>query len=157
MGRYSFKNTVEDYKSISVFWFNQYGYFCGWNCGGIRWTNFVGEEGGSIDFGVSVGWGNNYIRLRYAKTDRFTRKKFSLDYKVTLVSTVCNYGGRRWWFICPLRNCGRRVGVLYLGGGKYFGCRHCYNLTYQSCKDSHKFDKLATDLGLSVEQLKSLF
>ena len=24
---------------------------------------------------------------------------------------------------------------LYLGGGKYFGCRHCYNLTYESCQE----------------------
>jgi len=23
-------------------------------------------------------------------------------------------------------------------GGKYFGCRHCYNLTYQSCKEHDK-------------------
>ncbi|MHC4354801.1 MAG: hypothetical protein ACYS0H_19035, partial [Planctomycetota bacterium] len=29
--------------------------------------------------------------------------------------------------------CGRRVGTLYLvSGGKYFGCRHCYNLSYES-------------------------
>jgi len=43
----------------------------------------------------------------------------------------------RYWFICPLSvngvYCGRRVGTLYLAsGGPYFGCRHCYNLTYES-------------------------
>jgi hypothetical protein len=25
-----------------------------------------------------------------------------VDYKVRLVTTKPNYGGRRWWFICPL-------------------------------------------------------
>jgi len=31
------------------------------------------------------------------------------------------------------------VGKLYLPpGGKYFGCRHCYNLTYKSCQESDK-------------------
>ena len=29
----------------------------------------------------------------------------------------------------------RRVLKLYLGGGKYFGCRHCYCLTYESCQE----------------------
>ena len=29
--------------------------------------------------------------------------------------------------------CGRRVGTLFLSsGGKYFGCRHCYDLSYES-------------------------
>jgi len=46
----------------------------------------------------------------------------------------------RFWFICPLGTdqgyCGKRVGKLYLpGNGTYFGCRHCYNLTYKSCKE----------------------
>ena len=43
----------------------------------------------------------------------------------------------RYWFICPLsRNgvyCGRRVGNLYKApGADYFGCRHCYDLSYES-------------------------
>jgi hypothetical protein len=43
--------------------------------------------------------------------------------------TACNYGGKRAWFLCP--GCNRRVAVLY-GAGRYFLCRHCYNLTYAS-------------------------
>jgi hypothetical protein len=43
--------------------------------------------------------------------------------------TACNYGGKRAWFLCP--GCNRRVAVLY-GAGRYFWCRHCYNLTYAS-------------------------
>ena len=53
--------------------------------------------------------------------------------EISLGWTSCNYGGRRPWFICG--NCGRRVAVLY-GAGKYFACRHCYDLTYRSCQES---------------------
>ncbi|MBA4395534.1 MAG: hypothetical protein C0407_18435, partial [Desulfobacca sp.] len=28
-----------------------------------------------------------------------------------------------------------RVAVIY-AGGKYFACRHCYDLTYRSCQES---------------------
>jgi hypothetical protein len=35
--------------------------------------------------------------------------------------------------------CYRRVGKLYLPpGGRYFGCRHCYDLTYTSCQEHDK-------------------
>jgi hypothetical protein len=51
--------------------------------------------------------------------------------EVRLTSTSCNYGGRRPWFLC---RCGQRVGLLY-AAGKYFLCRHCYNLTYASCNE----------------------
>jgi hypothetical protein len=36
-------------------------------------------------------------------------------YTVTLVSTVPHYGGRRWWFICPIKKI--RVAKLYLPPG----------------------------------------
>jgi hypothetical protein len=66
-----------------------------------------------------------------------------LDYKIPLTPTLPNYGGKRWWLVCPLiagdRPCLRRVRVLYLPpGGLYFGCRACYNLTYTSCQESDK-------------------
>ena len=62
-----------------------------------------------------------------------------MDYKVRLVPTKPNYGGRRWWFIFPLvrRRTPRRVAKLYLpSGGKYFGSREAYGLTYTSCQES---------------------
>jgi hypothetical protein len=52
-----------------------------------------------------------------------------IQYCILFTYTPCNYGGYRPWFLCP--HCGRRVGKLYLGG-KYFLCRHCYNLAYRS-------------------------
>ena len=58
---------------------------------------------------------------------------------VPLTWTLCNYGGRRPWFVCPgVVNgvvCGRRVRKLYCAG-RYFLCRHCYGLAYESQRES---------------------
>jgi hypothetical protein len=60
-----------------------------------------------------------------------------------IATTRPRFGGLRWWFVCPLtvngRPCGRRVGKLYLPpAGRYFGCRHCHDLTYTSCQTHDK-------------------
>ncbi|MEI6127263.1 MAG: hypothetical protein WCQ99_12005 [Pseudomonadota bacterium] len=78
-----------------------------------------------------------------------------------MTTTLVYFGGSRYWFLCPGRGCGRRVGKLY-GAGKYFLCRHCYNLTYDSCRESHRFDRifgeLAREAGLPVSAVvKTLF
>ena len=71
-------------------------------------------------------------------------------------------GGVRWWFLCTLtcdgRYCGRRVGKLYLPpGGRYYGCRHCYDLTYKSCQLSHKYERsdriMASTIGVTYEEV----
>jgi hypothetical protein len=66
-----------------------------------------------------------------------------MDYRINLTTSCPNFGGSRWWFLCPLvvagRACSRRVRKLYLPpGGRHFGCRHCYSLTYESCQTSDK-------------------
>jgi hypothetical protein len=53
---------------------------------------------------------------------------------ISLKWTPCNFGGERPWFICPGARCGRRVAILY-GPGKYFLCRHCYDLRYESQRE----------------------
>lgn len=60
-------------------------------------------------------------------------KEETIHDTIDLDSTPCTYGGRRYWFRCA--RCYRRVGVLY-APGKYWRCRHCYNITYQSSNDS---------------------
>jgi len=56
---------------------------------------------------------------------------------VGLEWTPCNFGGERPWFVCPGVRCGRRVAILY-GPGKYFLCRHCYDLRYESQREDKK-------------------
>ena len=86
-----------------------------------------------------------------------------MDYKVRLETTTPHYGGFRWWFICPLvRRDGapRRVAKLYLpSGGKYFGSREGYGLTYTSCQESGKsrglFRRLAAELGTDEATIRA--
>ncbi len=102
--------------------------------------------------------------LRYTRT----RAADDVEQPVGLTATPLPWGGVRWWFTCPLvvggRPCGRRVAKLYLPpGGRHFGCRHCYDLTYESAKEAHRFDAMYAQLGRSMgltgravaEQLKA--
>ena len=73
----------------------------------------IGYEANLVD--PDAAW----LRLTY------TASGTPMDYRVRLVTTQPTYGGRRWWFLCPLaRQDGgppRRVAKLYLppgGSGK---------------------------------------
>ena len=95
--------------------------------------------------------GGLVLNLTYTKTPR-GGDAVDVDESIRLTNTFPYFGGLRRWFVCPLlvngQACQRRVGKLYLPPGqKYFGCRHCYDLTYQSCRDSRRFDSLYADLG----------
>jgi hypothetical protein len=83
------------------------------------------------------GW----LRLTYS----IREPEISADYRVGLTTTRPRFGGLRWWFLCPLGvngvPCGRRVGKLYLPpAAGYYGCRHCHDLTYASCREDRRFD-----------------
>ena len=117
------------------------------------------EKLSSIGYDAHTGDDAGSLRLHYSRisTGELT------DYQVQATTTPLPWGGRRWWFQCPLsdggHSCGRRVGKLYLPpGGKYFGCRHCYNLTYKSCQESHRLDSLyaevAREVGVSTRLVK---
>ena len=95
----------------------------------------------SIGIGVFIDEYEKYARFYYTVSDRNSGEKTDYDYKVQLTTTPCNFGGVRYWFICPLSKkgvyCGRSVGKLYCPpGANYYGCRHCYNLSYESRNES---------------------
>jgi hypothetical protein len=82
-------------------------------------------------------WVSPSIRLQYTVQQTGER----LDYAVGLQSTHPHRGGLRWWFICPCSidgvPCRQRVAKLYLPpGAKFYGCRHCHNLTYTSRREN---------------------
>ncbi len=64
-----------------------------------------------------------------------------VSYPVRLSWTPCNLGGFRPWFVCPGASCGRRAAILY-GPGRHFLCRQCYDLTYESRRESKKHTAL---------------
>jgi hypothetical protein len=80
---------------------------------------------------------------------------------VRLVETRPNYGGRRWWFLCPA--CGARAGRLHLPGrglsAHEFKCRRCHDLTYESAQSSRSFVRAlfllrASELGCSYREAR---
>jgi len=80
------------------------------------------------------------ITLYYTVANRGNKPQ-KYGYTVPLKWIPCNYGGRRPYFIClgVVNNqpCMRRVTKIYLPPGEnLFLCRHCYRLTYYSCKES---------------------
>ncbi len=101
------KYTVEQFKSLDVRW--------------LAREHFRGYKPGSFHISVKYTWTEN-------------ENTEELDYEIGLTTTPCNYGGFRWWFLCP--KCRKRVAKLYLW--KYFYCRHCHNLTYRSCQEHDK-------------------
>ena len=108
----------------------------------IRWLRKQVKPGVQ---GVVV-WSINGHETR---TVRFQMEKdrLTLDYLyngepvkevISFSWTRCNYGMRPW-FVCP--ECKKRVAILYVGG-KYFLCRHCYDLCYP-CQQEDYLDRLA--------------
>lgn len=158
MGRWSYSNRQEaEYlRKVDIYWLKKYGYLDGWKSGGIEWTHGWSGNKNSIGIEGNVMDDKPYVRLHYTITRQSGEKK-EIDYKVYLATTKCNFGGKRYWFVCPLsvdgKYCGRRVGTLY-SGGDYYGCRHCYNLTYESRKLSGA-SKVAGKV-ISVPELERL-
>ena len=116
----------------------------------VTWNNAAGEQVAAIGCDVNTSDDAGTLRLHYVRTR--DRENEALDYIVRLTTTALPWGGLKWWFICPLTKneipCRRRVGKLYLLG-KYFACRHCHELTYQSCQESHKYDAILGAVGAS--------
>ena len=118
--------------------------------GTLTWSR-RGEPFANIGYQL---WGQTFI-FDYSRN----REPIS-PYSVQIIPTNQPKGGLRYWFLCPLHGCNRRVAKLYLpNGAKYFGCRTCYNLTYESCNESHKWDGLyrllAGDTGYSIQTVKA--
>ena len=133
-GGCSKKIQVEECRKLTIHFFKPYlipGY-----SGQVIWSR-NGVENGKIGYSVIRGSQPTTLRFHYTKNPG-TKYAIEIDYPVRLTTTTLPWGGSRYWFICPLDGCGRRVGCLYLPrGGKYFGCRHCYDLTYESQREGN--------------------
>lgn len=111
--------------------------------GSRRWEYHSGHHF-SVNYEVNtLDRTSPHLRLHYTWVWTSTQQQESADYRVRLVTTLPQFGGLRWWFICPLvvsgRPCGRRVGKLYLPPhARYFGCRNCHELTYRSAQEHDK-------------------
>jgi hypothetical protein len=119
----------------------------------VRWVNELGDDAGMVTITPQAGGNGNKTSLR------LDIEGFVTSQDISITTTPCYYGGMRNWFRCPAAVdgvlCENRVGMLYLPpAAKAFGCRHCYGLTYESCQQSHKYDRVFDHLeGLDEANL----
>jgi hypothetical protein len=132
--------------------------------GGYKYTTVTWGENGShgrVSVEVSINNTEKYARFIYTQTDNHSGEKKDFDYRAEIVTTSCHLGGERYWFRCPLyknkQSCGKRVGVLYKDGD-WFGCRHCYELTYSSRNVNKGYKHYSTfrilELTTEIEKLE---
>jgi hypothetical protein len=122
---------VEDCRSIIVNSWSKEGLLAAGNY--CRWT--WKDHQGAVKASMGVWTLDDGLELTYTINPRSEYAE-NICYRVPVVFTKCNYGGRRPWFICP--RCSRRVGKLYLKS-KYYLCRHCNNLSYACRNESEAF------------------
>ena len=142
----STKTTLDEVHRLDVRWLQRHGYLQRWARGVLTWHR--GEhDAGAV--GVALEDGRLVVAYRFKASGgdwEPVRQVLDLDW------TPCHFGGQRPWFRCP--GCQRRVAVLCLDG-KWFLCRHCYELPYgsqqETAEDRHyrKVRKIRDRLGTS--------
>ena len=143
------KYAVEECFVLSAKDFKKWGGFLPGRSGTLTWS-CNGEKSGSISYQT----GESEVTLIY------TANGVPMRYPVQIWDTSPTYGGIRHYFLCPLVGCKSfKVDKLYLPPtAKYFGCRLCYKLTYQSCRESHQFAglfrQLAAGTGFTPQQME---
>ena len=144
--RWDSKTTTESQHRIDIRWLKKQGYLRPGTMGSLSWSR-GDEQTGSIRFRMEA----DCMILNYRQ--RPTGGEWEpVEQEISFDRTPCNYGGHRTWFLCS--RCRKRVAVLY-GAGKYFFCRHCYDLAYGSQQESEpyrlmrKARKIRKQLGAS--------
>ena len=136
MGRsyYDRKHTVEESTEMCIFRLKNMGLLEGFQCTSLTWSQKFNNSKSSLVLIADMICEQPYVRLLYKITRYKDGSEKDYDYKIYLAKTQCNFGGFRYWFICP--HCGKRAGKLYRKPlGEVYHCRNCNDLTYNSRND----------------------
>jgi hypothetical protein len=164
--RFDTRLYTEDFRNIDIREFNQRGWLDNKEPSTLTWSR-RGEKIASVQFLVRT-------RVKFPEEMPNIRMKYNvrknagawqeLDYKINLTTTECNFGGVRYWFICP--DCNKRVCVLY--ADIMFKCRSCLGIVHKSRNESaldqatrrlkKEKDNLWPELDLSLfDSVRSLY
>jgi hypothetical protein len=146
------RKTVKSYLTLDVNQLSEKGCLrpgCSSTC---RWI--VGNEVVSLNVRAEA----ERVYLRYT-LQVGNREREDIAETMPIVHRRCRFGGSRAYFICPGpgdgTDCGRRVIKLHLVR-RYFLCRHCNRLTYESQYEQpweralRRANKLKQRLGIDV-------
>jgi hypothetical protein len=111
-------------------------------CSTVRWSR-SGQETGSISLTAQECG----LHLRYSTTDD-RGAPLIVSELIPFTYMGAGFGGRRQWLTCL--SCGRGCRVSY--GGRYFRCRLCHGLRYQSQSepDYDRAIEQATRIGVRL-------
>lgn len=142
--RFDKKTTTAECHSVDVCYLYRHDLLRNGHRFSLRWSR--GEKQTAAISGAVCGSHPNRVVFlyRYRPPDGEWE---DVQEPVELAWTPCNFGGERPWFLCPGMDCGRRVAVLY-GPGRYFLCRHCYDLRYESQRESKIYRALHRAQGI---------
>lgn len=147
--RWDRKSTVEESVTLAISAFR--GCIKPHSAGIITWNS---RGNNKTPVGYFVDWENDKLimNLFYHWQD-----SEEVLISVRIQTTPTQFGGKRFWFTCPLvvggAACNRLCSKLYLPPGAiYFGCRKCHNLTYRSSQEAHRRERFFANLDLRIEQ-----
>jgi hypothetical protein len=152
--RFNTKSTTNECHSVDVRYLHRNGLLKPGQHFSLSWSR-AGRQTGSI-VGVAS---RDQVTLLYRRRRGPGGDWEDVQETVPLTWTACNFGGERPWFICPRAGCRRRVALLY-GPGRYFLCRYCYDLTYQSQRENkmyralHRAQDIRRRLGGSASMME---
>lgn len=126
--------TTNNYRALDVRGLQRDGMLQPGFSGTIRWFRRQREVAS-----ICIRAESDRVILSYSNQSRGGEWQ-AMEYAVTLAWTSCHFGGRRAWFLCPARGCGRRVAILY--GGSVYVCRHCQKLAYECQRETAADRKL---------------
>lgn len=143
-GNYGGRPTADISMKVDLCWMIRTGKAVPgqWISGSLSWQ-CGGQHAGSVSYVAQMeDPEDSYLRLSFWRGPKEDRE--SVEQKIRLAFTEPNFGGRRWWMICPYS--GSRAGKLYLpNGGDRFASRKAWRLAYQSQRIAHRdraFEKL---------------
>lgn len=112
-----------------------------------------GEREDCMSFYCSDYDGDEKLNLSYSTTNPFNDEKSNINDSIPLTTSLCNYGGKRYWFTCP--GCHSRRRTLYLKQS-LFRCRDCHQITYKSRNESKSFSYFSLLMEELLEDEKGI-
>lgn len=144
--RTRFASKVEDFHKLDLASFKREWFELG-KSGTVTWSR-GGQKTGAISYRTT----SDTLRLSYTVERDGSHEEIAETFGFAF--TVQRFGGQRRWIVCP---CGKQCRILY--GGKYFRCRMCHRLTYESqyerfrapliCKAHKVRERLGMDAGFA--------
>jgi hypothetical protein len=148
------KVAVEECLSITVsMLFRNNALISGETTSGLwRWRAKRGDMTDAVGYAARLAADEGWLRLFYAGREEV------IERAIQLRTSVPNYGGLRWWFVCPVT--GNWTMKLHLPpGGSQWVSREGGGLTYLSCRESGRyrtlFARLARRMGTDQKTVRA--